>query len=294
MKDAASTWAVVVGIDTYDHFDHLNGAAADSAATVNWLRKLDVPDDQIMLHAAPCEASKDLIADLHLPVGDCTEAGIWPSFQRLRENQGARLFVFLAGHGLYEPSGQRVFLTREAGQDVVSNLGIAWYARMLRGEHYDSQILVMDGCLNLPYDASNRMQFEEGRRPTVVPKPPVDTSRQVLCCGAGSGQTAKEIKGRGLFTSKLLEALDPDDPDIRLVDIDEQTGAIQFDIFRAVQEVAGPYTEGVVAKEGVGRSPEFSTPAKRLRRGSSPRSSCRPRIPPGSPSRCSRGRHSPT
>jgi hypothetical protein len=240
VKDADSTWALVIGIDTYDNFTHLKGAAADSAATVGWLRKLGVPDDQIMLHAAPCAASESLIEGLDLAANDCTEGAIWESFERLRDNHGARLFVFLAGHGFYEPTGHRVFLTREASKKTLNNLGIAWYARLLRGLRYDAQILVMDGCLNLPYDASRRMKFEEGKHPVVVPESPLDTSIQVLCFAAGQGQKAKEVDGRGLFTSKLLGALDPEKPDTRCLVIDEATGTLQLDIFRAVQEVAGP------------------------------------------------------
>jgi Caspase domain len=263
VKDAASTWAVVIGIDTYDNFRHLKGAAADSVATVTWLRRLGVPDAQIMVHAAPSAASRESVEGLGLPIGGCAAPEIWTSFERLRKNRGERLFVFLAGHGLYEPSGHRVFLTREADQDTVSNLGIAWYARLLRGLDYKLQILVMDGCLNVPYDGTRRAQFKEGEILSVEPKPPLDTSMQVLCCGAKQGQTALEVKGRGLFTAKLLEALDPDEPDPRCVDIDEETGAVQLDIFRAVQEVAGPAT---LAAAGRSQTPviqylsETSTP----------------------------------
>lgn len=259
MKDAASTWAVVVGIDTYDNFRHLKGAAADAHATVTWLRQLGVPDGQIMLHAAPSEASQKSVEDLNLPVGGCTEPEIWTSFERLRANQGTRLFLFLAGHGLFEPGGQRTFLTREASQMTVSNLGIDWHARLLRGLDYKLQILVMDGCLNLPYDATRRAQFREGQHSGVEPLPPLDTSFQVLCCGATQGQKAQEVRGRGLFTSKLLAALDPKDPDLRCVDIDDKYGTVQLDLFRAVQEVAKPETEAAASAQGRKQSPGIYT-----------------------------------
>jgi hypothetical protein len=266
VKDAASTWAVVIGIDAYDNFAKLKGAAADSVATVKWLRRLGVPDHQIMLHAAPDKASEKAIDDLGLPVGGCTEPKIWKSFERLGENRGARLYVFLSGHGLYEPSGHRVFLTQEAGQKTVSNLGIAWYARWLRGLDYNLQLLVMDGCLNVAYDANRRALFKEGEHSSVEPGPPRNVL-QVLCCGAEKGQRALEVKGRGLFTSKLLAALDPDEPDTRCVDIDEKTGTKQFDIFRAVQVVAGPATANAANESGNKQNPsveyvsEWSTPA---------------------------------
>jgi hypothetical protein len=243
MNNANSTWAVVVGIDAYDHFNHLTGAANDAVAAVGWLRRLSVPDGQIMLHAAPTEASDKAVNDLGMTVGGCTEPAIFESFQRLIEGQGgSKLFVFLSGHGVFEPGGERVFLTQEASETVLSNLGIAWYTKLLLGLPFERQIIVMDGCLNLPYSPAKRASFTGGQHPGVAPGPPRAEVLQAFCYGASQGERAQESDGRGIFSANLLTALDPDQPQSACVDIDDATGTVQLDLMRAVQKVAGPET----------------------------------------------------
>lgn len=231
---------MVVGIDTYDHVKELTGAARDAAAVVHWLRRLGVPDQQILLHAAPGQAAKAEIDELGLTCAGCTEPEIWPSFETLMDNQGARLFVFLSGHGFFEPGGERVFLTREASQRVTKNLGIEWYAALLRGQKYARQFLVMDGCLNLPYTDSERARFTAGVQSGVALPPPRADVLQVLCCAASQGERALEDNGRGLFLDTLLQTLDLDHPNPSCVDIDDHSGTLQLDLHRAILDVVAP------------------------------------------------------
>jgi hypothetical protein len=248
VNDAHSTWAVVVGIDAYDHFKHLTGAANDAVHAVGWLRRLGVPDEQIMLHAAATGAAKEAVDELGMKVGGCKEPEIFESFQRLIEGQGgSKLFVFLSGHGVFEPGGERVFLTQEASETVLSNLGIAWYTKLLQGLPFALQIVVMDGCLNLPYSPAKRAVFTGGQHPGVVPGPPRAEVLQAFCYGASLGEKALEADGRGMFSANLLAALDPDDPQSACVDIDDATGTVQLDLMRAVQDVAGPATAAQAA-----------------------------------------------
>ncbi|HSC21218.1 MAG TPA: hypothetical protein VLC07_05780, partial [Solirubrobacterales bacterium] len=90
MNEAATTWALVVGIDEYDlpALRRLTGAAADAAAAVRWLRSLGVPDPQILLHAAPSEANGRLLADLGLPYKPARQPDIWSSVSLLRRVTG--------------------------------------------------------------------------------------------------------------------------------------------------------------------------------------------------------------
>lgn len=237
MREAATTWALVVGIDAYDAFPPLQGAARDAAATVRWLRRLGVPDEQVLLHAAPCDAARPDLDALGRTWLGCTEPEIWGSFDRLWQEQGSRLFVFLSGHGFYEPSGARVFLTQEANQRALKNLGIDWYAALLRGFAFDRQFLVMDGCLNLPYTASERARFKPGQQSAVELPPPRLGVQQYLCTAAAPGERALEDAGRGLFTSALLTMLDLDSRCVDCTDIDETTGAYRLDLRTAVDAV---------------------------------------------------------
>lgn len=263
MDDADSTWAIVVGIDAYDHFDPLTGAANDAVAAVKWLRRLGVPDEQIMLHAAPTNASEKAVKDLGIPVGGCKEAEIFESFRRLiKGRRGSKLFVFLSGHGLFEPGGDRVFLTQESCEDVPVNLGVEWYAELLLGLPFKRQIIVMDGCLNLPYSPAKRAEFEGGRHPGVKPRPPRADVLQAVCYGASQGETAQELDGRGMFSANLLAVLDPDRPQVTCIDIDDETGTVQWDLKRAVERVAGPATREQAAELGRVQNPKIEIPSK--------------------------------
>ena len=147
----SATWALVVGIDEYEHFTPLTGAARDAAAATRWLLKVGVPKGQILLHAAPSAAAEAEIGALDLPVRGCTQPEIETSFVELAEHTGERLFVFLMGHGFYEPTEGRVFLTQESRRNHPANLGIEPYCRWLQGVDFGLQVVIFDGCQNLPY-----------------------------------------------------------------------------------------------------------------------------------------------
>ena len=256
MKDAASTWALVVGIDAYDHVKPLTGAARDAVDVIHWLRRLKVPDEQILLHAAPCASTERDIEALRLPVAGCSEPQLWESFVKLTNQRGAKLFVFLMGHGLFEPGGARVFLTQEANQKanppVMKNLGIDWYAGYLRGLDFDAQYLVMDGCLNYPYTETERSKFKAGEQSAVVPQPPRSAVMQIFAFGASQGEKAMEVDGHGLFTRTLLAALDPEAPAPECVDIDESTGAFRLDLARAMNDIVGPAVTEAAPRQNPG------------------------------------------
>ena len=57
MNEARTTWALVVGIDVYADpaIPVLQGAVADALAACRWLRRLGVPDEQVLLHASPSD-----------------------------------------------------------------------------------------------------------------------------------------------------------------------------------------------------------------------------------------------
>jgi hypothetical protein len=266
VRSARDTWALVVGIDAYDNFKHLTGAANDSVEFVSWLRQLGVPAEKIMFHAAPCADAKAGVEAAGLQVGLCTDAEIWGSFRRLMEAEGERLFVFLAGHGLFEPGGVRVFLTQEAGEKELSNLGVEWYARLLRGLPFRRQFLILDGCQNIPYTPERRAAFGEGTHSVVTPDAPRADVVQVLCCAAAQGEPAFEAEGRGLFSRSLLDALRDEDP--ACVDIDDSTGAIQLDVIRAVEAIAKPTT----IAEASERYHQQQTPSVRILHGETSRS----------------------
>jgi hypothetical protein len=259
MKDAESTWAIVVGIDTYENFRHLAGAANDAARAVRWLRSLQVPHQQIMLHAAPCAAAQATIGQLEPTRLGCTAPEILRSFRHLKSKRGSRLFVFLAGHGLSDAGGTRVFVTQEADQDVIDNIGIDWAGRFLRSLAFKRQFLIMDGCLNRLSGPKVRPRFTEGHISSAAEPTQRDDVLQLLCYAAGAGEYAREIDGHGVFSSALFAALDPEHPAPECVNIDDRTGAVQLDIVRAVQYVAEPAATEAEAASRLRQSPGVQT-----------------------------------
>lgn len=240
MREASTTWAIVVGIDDYDSLPKLQGASMDAAAAVSWLRALGVQDSNILAHISPSADNAPAIEELQLPIRGCKAAEIEQSFLVLRDHRGSRLFIFLSGHGFFEPGGDRLFITQEANLSHVTNLWIDWYARMLRGLDYKRQFIFMDGCMNLPYAASQRRLISGGSINGIEPEASRDDVFQAFCYAASQGETAKEFEGRGAFMKPLLKAFDLSVNTREAWSVDERTGDFILDLDETVNTVVSP------------------------------------------------------
>jgi hypothetical protein len=243
MNEAKTTWALVVGIDEYDlpGLRRLTGAAADAAAAARWLRSLGVPDAQILLHAAPAAANVEALAELGLPYHAAREPDLWRSIAALRKvTGGTRLFVFLSGHGLYEPASRRLFLTQEAGvDDAWTNLGMDEYLELFRSMGFARQFLFLDGCQNYPYTEVDRSTIKAAMHAGVTGYTARPENTIVACYAAGQDQRALEVDGRGLFLRHLLAGLALDDPLADAVDLDFATGARTIDLRKLLYGCGG-------------------------------------------------------
>jgi hypothetical protein len=240
MHEAPTTWALAVGINQYDDPNTckpLAGAVADAVSAVAWLRRLGVPSKQIFLHASPSTpASLAALAGIDVPWKPAYEADIWRSVVALRQagenGLGTRLFVFLSGHGLYEPSSGPLFLTQEASStDGMANLGIDKYCQHFRSFRFRRQFLFMDGCQNYPYAETRRQTVEPAMHSGVVPGVPRPENAMFACFAASQGQIALELDDRGSFFQVLLPALDPSSPQFaEALHLDFETGARTLDL----------------------------------------------------------------
>lgn len=237
MKDADTTWALVVGIDVYDNVKGLKGPVRDAIAVVGWLRQLGVADDQILLHASPCPESQEPLRDLGIAHQGCTEPEIWQSLSKLLNNTGSRLFIFLLGHGYYLFDGGPVFLTQEADRKSPTNIGITWLTDLLRATNYQRQFFLMDGCLNYAYSGGERPTIDPGKHNGPTIGAAQAGVRQWFAYAASQGQTAAEPNGRGLFTTTLLAALDLTTPNPLCTTIDDATGTYELDLNKAITDV---------------------------------------------------------
>jgi len=240
MNEALTTWALVVGIDKYDSpaLPELSGATADAAEFVGWLRRLGVPDAQILLHAAPTDSNRKLLQDLSKPYDAATEAVIFASINRLRGETGTRLFIFLSGHGLYDPATRRVFLTQEAGVNGVwVNLGIDKYIELFLSMPYRRQFLILDGCQNYGWPEDRRSPIGANIYGNLSGFNAQPENTLVALFGASQDQRAAEIGGRGAFSKHLLATIDLDTPGLDAVDFDFSSGARSIDIRKAMDLV---------------------------------------------------------
>ena len=238
--DAPTTWALVIGIDQYDNPDEmppLTGAAADAVAAVQWLRQLGVPAEQILLHAAPSEATKPALDAVGVPYRPARAGVVFESIARLDAvKTGTRLFIFLSGHGLYEPSSGRLFLLQDAGKGFqLFNIGIQAYGDLFLSWPFKRQFLFIDGCQNYPYSQAERQKIKAdgppGLRDHFTPDP---ENSLIACFAASQGQTADEVNGRGALLNRLLPALNPADPWLWAVDLDFGTGRRAVDLRKLI------------------------------------------------------------
>ena len=218
MTNPNDTWALVVGIDEYDHPDQLRpltGAVADAAAAVAWLRGLGVPGEQIRLHVSPSPQSLPAVEALDVAVtGDATFAAITRTLGEFHRHPGGdRLVVLLAGHAVFEPTAGRLFLCQdfadiEGDPAQTASLAIDGLVKRLLATKFREQFCFVDGCQNLPYSPAVRQRLESAL-PLVAITP--DESNSLVCAfGASQGELAKETSaGRGAFLGTLLPVLEP-------------------------------------------------------------------------------------
>lgn len=261
MNEAATTWALVVGLDVYDAPDKspsLTGAVRDAIEAVKWLRSLGVPDAQILLHASPCAAVQAELDGLGLSYQSGRLLDVNLSMQQLAGvPDGTRLFVFLMGHGLYEPGDKRMFLLREAGvANVWTNMGIEGYIDWFLSLPFARQFLFMDGCLNYPYPIDYRQQIKAGV--PVYPPPRIPNNSLVACFAAGQTQPAIEIDGHGAFSKRLFDVLNldtlanlpPGDPLMSAIHFDWNTGIRTLDLKELIDDSVREQVRDVTIQKG--------------------------------------------
>jgi Caspase domain len=238
---AGDTWALVVGIDDYadPQIPKLRGAVADAVAFADWLRAIGVPDRQVLFHAAPTRASRKYLKGRKPE--KASAVAINDSIVALEKVAGGkRLIVYLAGHGVYEPTAGRLFLVEEFTQDTPMNMSLDRYVQRFLAMPFERQFLFVDGCQNLPYSESQRQEIVGEMYGGRNPRAPVVGNRLVACYAASMGELAREVEERGLFTRYLLEAIDPESPATEGVFLDFVTGRTFVDVRRAVTDYVGP------------------------------------------------------
>lgn len=244
MNDAAATWALVVGIDSYDDANvrDLDGAVADALSFAEWLGRLGVPENQVLLHAAPTKRSQRLLKGR--TVLEARAPAIDASVVRLENVRAAsRLFVYLAGHGLYEPTARRLFLLPEFSEATPMNMGLDKYIDRFLAMSFKRQFLFVDGCQNLPYSEVERQRIDGqmyGGRVGFTARP---GNVMIGSYAASQGELAEEVDGHGVFTRRLLEGIDLENPFQDAVVLNFATGERWLDVRKVVTGYVVPFVQ---------------------------------------------------
>jgi Caspase domain len=214
MNEAATTWALLVGIDRYDVEEwQLDGPVLDTIDVVDWLRAVGVPPQQILTHVPESSEHKPELAMRGVRVAPATQTNINWSVSELNDVSpaaGTRLFVFWLGHGYWlDNASGGVFLTQECRTNAWATLGVEYYIKAFRSFGFRRTFLFFDACRTLPYPREQRQGIPaHAWNGAPVEALQIQANASLWACFASSqGEPAVE-HGRGLFVREVLKALD--------------------------------------------------------------------------------------
>jgi hypothetical protein len=191
----STSYALIVGINTYDHWPHLEYAAQDAAAVAAFLKQKD-------FHV------------FILTNQEATKQNILRQLERIRQSVdvNSRVLFYFAGHGQTEdlPGG------RERGYIVPADAdAYDWQGTMLSMDQLNRRIklfrakhvlLAFDSCYS-GLGLTRSIKRHPKQDSVYIRKMMHTRSIQILTAGSRSEQ-ALEAEGHGLFTDHLLAALD--------------------------------------------------------------------------------------
>ncbi len=190
----SSSHALVVGIDRYDHWPHLEYATRDAKAMAAFLKQKDFEVTVLTNQNA-------------------TRQNIWRQLETLRKkiDANARFVFFFAGHGQTEdrPGG------RERGYILPSDAdAYDWEGTMLPMDRLNHQmktfrakhiLMAFDSCYS-GLGLTRAIKRHPPHDAAYIHKMMQTRSIQILTAGSRS-ELAVESEGHGLFTDHLLAAL---------------------------------------------------------------------------------------
>ena len=202
MADTDEDYAIIIGIDQYESFKPLEGAAADAQAFERWIReKAKLPDANIEVLAdhnepRPMSAIKNAFVQLALK----SEDG--------HKRVGRRLYIFLAGHGAgteLDRSGLFASDHRKITPNLLSATGVAnIFGQMAL---FDEVLLFMDCCRSFDGKIEGHNPFN-----SALFNPDAREVKQCYAYAAQLDQKAREKEfedgPRGIFTKALVNGLE--------------------------------------------------------------------------------------
>lgn len=209
-------FAVIAGLDRYSDFQHLQGAGNDARRFHDWL--VDPLGGGMHSHTANIfpVATPDVAAwDQTNPRPDARD--LEAAFRTLHARAitgprpiGARLFIFLAGHGFNDPNevDEVALHSSDSKLAVPSYVAASWYAKEFRRIRAFEQIALITDCCRTssvlhPISRPQATQIGADAQASLV--------KIFYAHATGFGTAAREHQNggpvSGIFTQALLAAL---------------------------------------------------------------------------------------
>ncbi|MEP6764344.1 MAG: caspase family protein [Gemmatimonadaceae bacterium] len=211
--DPKQTFAVVVGIESYTmKCAPLDGPAPDACNFVNWLRKQEVPADNIKLFLSPINDNKDVRPEdvAFANPAAATQANINEALVDWAHSKEGDLFiVFWGGHGVSDDDDNRALFYTDATDSNLRNLNLSALLQKLRASSFRirKQLYFVDSCGSFARDLGVGLPKE--LYGALSGDLTADSTRQSVFFAAGPGQVAKNITAEktGMFARALFNVL---------------------------------------------------------------------------------------
>jgi hypothetical protein len=220
--DPARTYALVVGIETYEGAAALNGPASDAGRFVDWLLRNTVYPSNILVYMSPQDPNETAVAKLraavakHCGVEDSSSWEVKPATEKniryaiteiLPHWQGDLLILYWSGHGVISSDGDREchrLLYSDTTQNSKSNANLESLLTALRTSTYAGlrrQIHIVDACATLHPGHFPAGDFVGGKQ--------VHDHEQVVLLAASRGEEARPLAEQqtGLFSKTVFDWL---------------------------------------------------------------------------------------
>jgi vWA-MoxR associated protein C-terminal domain/Caspase domain len=206
------TYAVVVGIERYQLEERLLGAARDATKFVLWLRKNQVPANNIHLFLSPLPENQ---AELERLLQSPEVGVIWQPaestlihncLENLKDRQryaGELLYLFWGGHGIADTAGNRyLFYSDTKETELHRHLDLpSWLKRLRSYGNLPQQIGYIDSCATVKPRldlGSNKVQAGN----------PIATQSIFFSASIGERAANDDVTQSGHFSTALREAID--------------------------------------------------------------------------------------
>jgi hypothetical protein len=221
-KSAEADRAIVIGIGNYQRFgpqqsaNDLSGPVADATDVAHWLAKKAKANVTLLTSNGrkgekwKVTEMRPMAQDVEAPLNDLVVESITRVAAGKPSRIARRLYIYVAGHGFMPEADHVALVTAESMErDFVRSVEMTVWADWFADQyHFDELVLWMDCC-------ADRDFYQKGLAP-IYPRsaPRPGRAKMFVAYAAKPNQAAYEgpigPKGeiRGLFTAKLLKALD--------------------------------------------------------------------------------------